>query len=126
MVYTPVGHLENLAYIAYFKRALVNFKLPADLQLKMLEHINRCVFGLVTAEAVAAIEPSCDVGAEMLNELNKVPRSEFSGAFRDGDVFRLLAKLNRRCCARWSCAITISPYPREGAPKCRPIRKPPQ
>jgi hypothetical protein len=94
MVYTPSGHLQNLAYIAYFKHALLNFKLTADFQLKLLEHINSCVYGLVTAEAVAAIEPSCDVGAEMLSELNKVPRSEVSRAFREGDVFRLLAKLN--------------------------------
>lgn len=94
LVYTPIGHLASLAHIAWFKHGLLNVEMMAHERLRFLNYIACCVEGLITAEAVAAIEPSCATGAEMMLELQKVPREKRIQAFQDGDVFRLLARLN--------------------------------
>jgi hypothetical protein len=93
-VYLPVGHLFNLAEASYLKRALLKTEMSADLRLKILQSIGECVFGPVTAEAVAAIEPCCNTGAAMLHEIHSLDVAKQTSAFQDGDVFRLLAQLN--------------------------------
>ena len=94
MVNMPIGHLFNLAYVAYFKHALLTIRMTAAMQMKFLDAIAGMVRGPVTAEAIEVIAPACDTAVQMMNELHKVPRSEVTRTFRDGDVFRLLTKLN--------------------------------
>ena len=94
IVYMPVGHLYNLAYVAYWKHFLLCHKVPLELQLKTLSAITECAHGPVTTEAVAAIEPSCEIGVQMMKELQKVETNKRIYAFQEGGVFRLLAKLN--------------------------------
>ena len=94
VVHMPIGHLMNLAMVADLKRGLVNFKLSAGDTLRFLEGISGCIYGPVTAEAIAAIEPLCDTGHAMLVEIHSLPIEKRSSAFQEGDVFRLLARLN--------------------------------
>jgi hypothetical protein len=94
IVYTPIGHLYSLATISHFKFILFNFKMTAHERMKTLEVIAMCTHGLVTEEAVAAIEPCCETGRKMFQELNSLPMEKRTQAFHDGDVFRLLARLN--------------------------------
>src|ERR1700730_457824 len=94
IVYMPIGHLYSVATISHFKFMLFNFKMTAHERMKTLEVIAMCTHGLVTEEAVAAIEPCCDTGRKMFQELNSLPVEKRSQAFHDGDVFRLLARLN--------------------------------
>jgi hypothetical protein len=94
MTHMPVGHLMTLAYIAHFKYAVTAVPMGAHERLRFLDFIARSIAGPITAEAVAAIEPSCKTALQMLHELNKVPRGQTTRAFRDGDVFRLLSRLN--------------------------------
>lgn len=94
MVYMPAGHLFNLAEVSYWKRTLIKTEMDAGLRLKILQHFGEYVFGPVTAEAVAAIEPCCDTGAAMLQEIQSLDVNRQTSAFMKGDVFRLLAKLN--------------------------------
>jgi hypothetical protein len=94
IVYMPVGHLFSLANVAFFKYALLNVRMTAGEQLKFLNGIASAVHGPVTAEAVEAIEPACNTALQMLIELNKIPRGERVSAFQEGDVFRILARLN--------------------------------
>jgi hypothetical protein len=94
MVHMPTGHLFNLAYVAYFKYALLTIRMTAAMQMKFLDAIAGMVRGPVTAEAVEVIAPACTTAVQMMNELHKVPRSEVTRTFRDADMFRLLAKLN--------------------------------
>jgi hypothetical protein len=92
---TRAPHLFNLANVAYFKHVLLNYKLPPDDQLKYLNWIAiDVIYGPVTAEAIAVIEPSCATGVQMLNELHKAERSQQMRAFEDGNVFQLLARLS--------------------------------
>jgi hypothetical protein len=94
IVYIPRGHLFNFAEISVLKRSLLTAKMTAGERLKILDCIARCIFGPVTQEAIAAIDPCCDAGAEIIREINSLPLEKRSTAFGDGDVFRLLAKLN--------------------------------
>jgi hypothetical protein len=94
MVHMPGGHLFNLAHVAYFKRGLLTMKMTAGDQMKFLDGIASMAFGPVTAEAIEAIEPACDTAMQMMHELGKVHFTQQTRAFVDGDVFRLLTKLN--------------------------------
>jgi hypothetical protein len=94
IVYMPIGHLNSLATVSHLKFMLANLRMTAGERLKTLEVINMCVHGSVTHEAVAAIEPCCETGRKMFQELNSLPIEKQTQAFQDGDVFRLLAKLN--------------------------------
>ncbi len=94
IVHMPVGHLFNLAMVSKLKRGLLTLEMTAGDRLKFLDGIAHCVHGPVTAQAIAAVEPCCDVGADILREINSLPIERQTTAFNDGDVFRLLAKLN--------------------------------
>jgi hypothetical protein len=94
IVYMPPGHLFTLAMVSTIKRGLLEWEMTADERLKLLEAIASSVNGSITAEAVEALEPCCDTGATMLAEINSLPIDGRTGAFIEGDVFHLLAKLN--------------------------------
>jgi hypothetical protein len=115
-VYTPVGHLENLVEIAYFKRALLKFSLPPDLQLRILEFIASCADGCLSAEAIAAVQPSCDTAAEILNEFNKLDPRMRRLTWRDRDMFSLYAKMNPSLLIALRLCSLNGHIPGEGVP----------
>jgi hypothetical protein len=94
IVHIPIGHLQSLVEIAYFKYALLNLQMTAAERMKFLDGIGSCIYGCITAEAVEVIEPACDIAVQMMHELQKVDRRERTQAFSKGDMFRLLAQLN--------------------------------
>jgi hypothetical protein len=93
-VYMPIGHLFNFALVSSWKRVLLTAEMSAGDRLKFLDGIGKCVFGPVTAEAIARIEPIDKVGESILSEICSLPVEKQTQAFSSGDVFRLLAKLN--------------------------------
>jgi hypothetical protein len=117
MVYIPIGHLHSLATISHLKYMLLNFEMTAHERLKTFEVIALCTTGLITNEAVAAIEPCCETGRKMFQELHSLPIEKQTQAFHDGDVFRLLAKLNPslltalRLCT-WNGGVPAAPRTR--------------
>ena len=119
MVHTPRGHLLSIACVSNFKYALMNFEMSADERLKCLNGISSMVFGCVTEEAIAAIEPACDIAVKMFAELNSLPKERVSQAFDDADMFRKLAKLNpslvtalERCSHAAECPRSQTRFPR--------------
>jgi hypothetical protein len=94
IVYMPCGYLFNLADVSRWKHALLTVEMTSGERLKILDGIAQCVYGPVTAEAIAVIEPACDTGRKILEEISSLDVTEQSRAFNDGDVFRLLLKLN--------------------------------
>jgi hypothetical protein len=94
IVHMPRGHLFNLALVSSWKRALLTMEMTAGERLKVLDGITRCVSDPVTAEAIAAIESIDNTGEQILSEINSLPVEKQTQAFSDGDVFRLLARLN--------------------------------
>jgi hypothetical protein len=94
IVQMPCGHLFNLAEISLLKFVLLNVETSAYHRLRALDAIASTVFGPVTEEAVATIEPCCETGRKMLAEIHSLPVEKQTQAFNKGDVFRLLARLN--------------------------------
>lgn len=94
IVHMPPGHLMSLAFASNFKRALLTVEMSAGARLKFLDGMARMIYGPVTAEAIAAIEPACDTAAKMLREINSLPKEKVSYAFNQADLFSKLAKLN--------------------------------
>jgi hypothetical protein len=94
IVHMPIGHLFNLAEISFLKYALLALEMTAGDRLKILNGIAERVHGSVTEEAVAAIEPCCEIGRKMFAEIHSLSVEKQTQAFDDGNVFRLLARLN--------------------------------
>jgi hypothetical protein len=94
MVHMPIGHLFRMAFVSVIKHALLTCEMTAGERMKFLDGIARSVTGIVTAEAVAAIEPIDPVGLKMVREITSLPIAKQTTAFKDSDVFRLLAQLN--------------------------------
>lgn len=107
MVHMPVGHLFSIAFVSVIKHALLTIEMTAGDRMKLLDGIARVIDGSVTPAALAAIEPADDLGLKMMQEITRLPAPRQTCAFRDADVFRLMAQLNpslltalKRC--RWS------------------------
>jgi hypothetical protein len=94
IVHMAIGHLFNLAIVSSWKRVLLTMEMSAGNRLQILDGIGECIFGPVTAEAIARIDPIDEVGQQMLSEICSLPIEKQTQAFSAGDVFRLLAKLN--------------------------------
>jgi hypothetical protein len=112
IVHTPCGYLFDLAIISELKYALLNVKMTAHERLRGLDTIARCVRNPVTEAAVAAIEPACETGRKMLREIHSLPVEKQTSAFNEGDVFRLLAKLNSSLLAALKLC-TLGTVPKE-------------
>lgn len=94
IVHTPIGHLFNIAFVSFLKQGLLTIEMTAGNRLSVLDVIARVVDGPVTAKAIAAIEPADTVGLQMMREIMRLPVERQVNAFSDGDVFRLMARLN--------------------------------
>jgi hypothetical protein len=94
IVHMPIGHLFNIAFVSFLKQGLLTIKMTAGDRLRILDSMATVINGPVTAEAVTAIEPVDAVGSEMMREIMRLPVERQVLAFRDGDVFRLMARLN--------------------------------
>jgi hypothetical protein len=90
----PIGHLFDLAEVSFLKYVLVKTETAARERMKMLDMIAGCVFGSVSAEAIAAVDPMCVKGVQIFSEILDLPVEKQTKAFSAGDVFRLLARLN--------------------------------
>lgn len=107
IVHMPIGHLFGIALVSVIKHGLLTVEMTAGHRMKLLDGIATVIDGPVTAEAVAAIEPADPVGLKMMQEITRLPIERQVCAFRDANVFRLMAQLNpsllvalKRC--RWS------------------------
>jgi hypothetical protein len=77
----PVGHQYTLVIISVTKRWLKE-EMPASYRLEFLEHLDRMAKDdWLTAEMIAAIEPVCDKGFEIIREAQKL------GAHKALDVY---------------------------------------
>lgn len=94
IVYTPIGHLFSLAMVSFFKRALLEFEMSAGERLNMLDAIAGMIHGVLTAEAVAAVQPCCKIAAKMIYEIMRAPIERQTMIFADADLFRKLAQIN--------------------------------
>ena len=109
----PTGYRGNLIMAVMAKRWLAADKLPLAERVLHLEGLDKLAFGVVTAEAIAAIEPASDVFEQIFNEAMRVDTGENQAATAFGilerdDVFRGLLRLNP------SLTTAIKPHRRVG------------
>jgi hypothetical protein len=76
IVFMPCGYLFNLADISYLKYALMTAGMTSGERSKILDAIASAVVGPVTWEAIAVIEPCCDTGREILEEIKSLDVDE--------------------------------------------------
>jgi hypothetical protein len=71
----PIGYLYTLIIVSHTKRGLAA-DIPAEWRLKLLDGLDRMVNhqsnNWLTVEMVAAIDPMCDAGMEMMHEAAKL------------------------------------------------------
>jgi hypothetical protein len=67
----PVGHQYTLVLVSLTKR-LLEEEMPAAYRLQFLEHLEKIGDKWLTAEMVAAVEPVCDKGYEIIREVQKL------------------------------------------------------
>lgn len=70
----PIGWLYTLVSVSVTKRMLAS-KIPTEYRLAFLEHLDGMTKGddrWLTADMIAAVEPMCGKGYEMIREANKL------------------------------------------------------
>jgi hypothetical protein len=69
----PIGYLYTLVMMSITKRMLT-MEIPAEYRLKFLEHLDKNATRDIwlNTDMIAAIEPICDKGYEIVHEANKL------------------------------------------------------
>jgi hypothetical protein len=69
----PIGHLYTLVMMSVTKRMLA-MEIPVEYRLKFLEHLDKNATRdiWINAEMIAAIDPICNKGYEIVREANKL------------------------------------------------------
>jgi hypothetical protein len=91
--YYPPGYAYTLVLASLTKRVLTE-KIPAEYRLQFLEHLDKMPLGLIwlTPEMIAALEPMCDKGEEIVREAMKLGASKSLDAY--AKFFSTFAALN--------------------------------
>jgi hypothetical protein len=98
-MYLPAAYRGNLIMAAMTKRWLAADKLPLGERLFYLEEFEKLAFGVLTPEALAAIEPANDTFEEIFVESMRVDTTESQAATAFGildrdAIFADLLRLN--------------------------------
>ena len=88
-----VGYRCNLVIISYLKRAVAMPGATVAETMELLEALNGFVDTILTAEAVAAVQPACNTAVAMIHESMKLPTKEW-GVLGRADLFSEFVRLN--------------------------------
>jgi hypothetical protein len=94
IVHMPIGHLFSMAIASLLKRFLLKFSTSIEVRQRILNCLAGMAYGPVTVDAISAIEAADDTGNEIIRTITSLPKGQQVMAFGDGDVFRLVARLN--------------------------------
>jgi hypothetical protein len=85
VVHMPPGHWHSLVMAAYFKRALLGSRMPADVRLRLLEALDGMADGISVSHAVvAAVQPASGDLMKIIHEaraLDPEPERDAAGNF---------------------------------------------
>jgi hypothetical protein len=93
IAHCPVGHRYTLVWVSIVKMLLVD-EMPSAYRLKFLEWLNKCGDQWLSAEMVAAIEPMCAEGYEIVREAQKLGAGKSLDVFARHEVFSAFIALN--------------------------------
>jgi hypothetical protein len=94
IVFAPVGWRYTLAMVATTKRALAG-DMPPAMRLQFLQHLEKMAGAGITPEAIARVEPACDVAMRVEREAHAAAGpSGMLDILAEIDVWSELARLN--------------------------------
>jgi len=93
IVHVPVGHRYTIVIISEIKRMLLH-DLSAAHRLRFLEFLDSHTDMVLTAEAIAAVEPMCDEAFELVKEARKLGAAKALDVFARWEVFNAFVALN--------------------------------
>ena len=93
-VHMAPGYLCNLIIISQLKCALATSGMTVGERMELLEGLSTFADKFLTDEAVAAIEPACDIAIKMIHEAMALNTNEMWHLMGRFDVFSEFAKLN--------------------------------
>lgn len=94
IVHMPIGCLLDLAMASEIKWILATGKADTETAFRCLKMLSEIAEGIITAQAISAVQPICSRGRAIMKQIHALPVEKQCRAFGDGDVFRILAKLN--------------------------------
>jgi hypothetical protein len=89
----PCGYQYDLVLVSQIKRLLQD-DMPIDLRARLLELIAKRARGVITMEAVAAIQPAPHAAMAMLDEMKNLSIEDKEKVMRRRDVFEAHISLN--------------------------------
>jgi hypothetical protein len=93
IVHSAVGNRYTLVFVSLVKRLLAAEMEPAY-RLRFLEWLDKCADNWLTPEAIAAVDPMCDDGFEMVHEARKLGAGKMFDVFARWEVFNAFVALN--------------------------------
>jgi hypothetical protein len=89
----PCGYQYDLVLVSQIKRLLQD-DMPIDLRARLLELIAKRARGVITMEAVAAIQPAPHAAMAMLDEMSKLSIQDKENVMRRPEIFEAHIALN--------------------------------
>ena len=107
ILHCPVGHRYTFVFISYVKHLLAG-DLPMDYRLKFLQWLDDRNERWERPEIIAAIEPMCEDGYQLLRETMKLGSKKSLDVIASWEVFNAFVALNPSLLT----AIKMNHFPR--------------
>ena len=92
IVHCPTGHRYTLVFVSIVKMLLVE-DMPPAYRLRFLEWLDKCGDQWLSADAIAAVQPMCADGYEMVKEAQKLGAKALD-VYARWEVFNAFIALN--------------------------------
>lgn len=93
IVHCPTDHRYTLIFVSIVKRALVG-EMSSAYRIRFLEWLKKCGDRWLSPDMVAAVEPMCDEGYEIVREAMKLGSGKYLDVFASWEVFNAFIALN--------------------------------
>lgn len=93
IVYCAIGHRYTLVLVSILKKLLTE-DMPSAYRLRLLQWLDKCGDQWLSPEAIAAVQPMCADGYEMVREAQKLGPKKALDVYAKADVFRAFVALN--------------------------------
>jgi hypothetical protein len=93
ILHCPTGHRYTLVFVSIVKMLLAE-EMPQAYRLRFLEWLDKCGDQWLSADAIAAVQPMCADGHEMVREAQKLGPRKVLDVLARCEVFNAFVALN--------------------------------
>jgi hypothetical protein len=93
IMHCPTGYRYTLVFVSIVKMLLAE-EMPQAYRLRFLEWLDKCGDQWLSADAIAAVQPMCADGHEMVREAQKLGPRKVLDVFARWEVFNAFVALN--------------------------------